>query len=42
MLFILPILLPNSKKAIKRISYLQKNFYLYTLNFYKIQHGYYH
>ena len=42
MLFILPILLPNSKKAIKRISYLQKNFYLYTPNFIKIQHGYYH
>ena len=35
MSFIPPILLPNSKKAIKRISYLQKNFYLYTLNFYK-------
>ena len=28
-------LIDNSKKAIKRISYLKKNFYLYTLNFYK-------
>ena len=42
MSFIPPILLPNSEKAIKRISFLQKNFYLYTPNFIKIQHGYYH
>ena len=32
----------ESEKAIKRISFLQKNFYLYTPNFIKMQHGYYH
>ena len=32
MSFIPPILLPNSEKAIKRISFLQKNFYLYRIS----------
>lgn len=36
------IRLPNSEKAIKRAYIMQKKVYLYTLNFIKMQHGYYY